>query len=93
MRPHRLECRAGVACPFSGPTNLIIVVINHHSQVIELAEKLGLPELIDRPPTSKRPPFDRNLALLAVLAFLSGPLRMQEHLPHVFGRDRRDISQ
>lgn len=61
--------------------------------MIELAKKLGLPELIDRPPKSRRPSFDRNLGLLAVLAFLSGPLRMQEQLPHIFGRDRRDISQ
>lgn len=59
----------------------------------ELAKKLGLPELIDRPPSSNRPPFPRDLALLAVLAFLSYPLRKHDHLAHVFGRDRRDIGQ
>lgn len=59
----------------------------------ELAEKLGLPELIDRPPTSHKRPVDRNIAMLAVLAFLSYPARMQVELPRLFRRDRRDISE
>jgi hypothetical protein len=84
---------------FMAPTLMNIVIsyppqsFHHHSWVKELAKKLGLPELIERPPGSRRPPVDRNLALLAVLAFLSGPLRKQEQLPHLFGRDRRDIGQ
>jgi len=33
------------------------------------------------------------LGLLAVLAFLSQPFRKEVHLPHFFGRDRRDIGE
>ena len=61
-------------------------------QVRKLAEKLGLPLLIYRPPSSRKPPFDRNLALLAVLAFLSIPLS-KTHLEYIFCRDRRDIAE
>lgn len=61
-------------------------------QVKELAEKLGLPLLISRPPSSRKPPFDRNLALLAVLAFLSSPLSYMS-LECIFCRDRRDIRE
>lgn len=59
-------------------------------QVVELAEKLHLPEIIYR---SKKAPIDRDLALLILLYFLAGPQRQIGHMEHRFQRDHRDINE
>ena len=49
--------------------------------------------MIKRSATYRRTEFDRELGLLAVLVFLSQPLRKEVHLPHFFGRDCRDTGE
>ena len=59
-------------------------------EVLDLAEKLHLPAIILH---HKKPPTDRDLALLVLPAPLVGPQRQAGQMEHLFQRDHRDTRE